>query len=81
MRVLTIFFDINMNTLKQRLENILIELESIKQLIERLNSEAEGLSSNDHVIEHLKDLQHILIIAKKIIHQLLIDNLDHEVQG
>lgn len=72
-----------MNTLNQRLENMLIELElGIKQLTERQDTKVEILSSNDNVmVEHLKDLQHILTIAKKIIHQLLTDKLDQEVQG
>ena len=72
-----------MNTLSQRLKNILIELElGIKQLTERQNTEAESLSTNNNVIvEHLKDLQHILTIAEKIIHQLLTDKTDQEVQG
>ena len=72
-----------MNILKQRLENILIELElGIKQLTERQNSEVESLSSNNNVVvEHLKDLQHILTIATKIIHHLLTDKLDQKTEG
>lgn len=70
-----------MNTLKQKIENILIELElSIKQLIARQNNKTEQeLQLNTHVLEHLKDLEHILNIAKKIINKILIDNLDPKV--
>ena len=72
-----------MNTLKLRLENILIELElRIKQLTECQSSEAgKASSNNDIILEHLKDLQHLITIAKKIIDQLLVKNLDKETQG
>ena len=72
-----------MNNLQQRLENILIELElGIKQLTERQNSEVESLSySNNVFVEHLKDLQHILTVAKKVVDHLLTDKLDKDTQG
>ena len=72
-----------MNTLKHRLESILTELElGIKQLTERQNSEVESLSSNNNIVlEHLKDLQHILTVAKKVVHHLLTDKPDKDTQG
>lgn len=72
-----------MNTLKHRLESILTELElGIKQLTERQNSKVESLSSNNNIVlEHLKDLQHILTVAKKVVHHLLTDKPDKDTQG
>ena len=65
-----------MNTLKQRLASILEELDlGIKKLTMQQNTESEGISSKrPATVEHLKDLKHILTVAKKILHQLLTDN-------
>lgn len=67
-----------MNTFKQKLESMLEELDlGIKKLTMHQNTESEGISSNrPTTAEHLKDLKHILTIAKKIVHQLLTDNSD-----
>ena len=72
-----------MNTLKQRLESILEELDlGIKRLTMFQNTGSEGLLSNSNItVEHLKDLKHILTVAKKITLNLITDNTSHKTKG
>ena len=65
---------------KQQLERILTKLESvINQVTKYQNNEVESFSSNHNVVvEHLKDLQHILTVAKKIVYHLLTEKLEKD---
>lgn len=67
-----------MKTLTKRLENIQIELEYIIKEIAAYQNTKELLLCNNVLLEYLKDLHHILVVAQKIIEQALPENVEQD---